>query len=298
MLLPARAADVFEGNRIAGIGFFCLATAFFSMLDTTAKFASMGMPVLQVIWLRYVAHFLLTALVFNPVTSPDAWRFGNRRLQIVRGVFLLGSTMCNFTALQYLQLDETGSIMFAAPLVVAILAIPILGEVIGPRRWTAIVFGFLGVLVVMRPGLGGLSWHALYSVAAVLFAALYAITTRQLAGRDTPARMLIVSAGVAVVLLAPAVPFFWEWPTTGMQWFQIFLMGTFGAVGHWFWNLAHRHAPAPILAPFVYVQILWMIGLGYIFFANVPTVWTLIGAAIVILSGLYLLARERRVAKT
>lgn len=272
----------------------CLAVGLFSCLDATAKYLSAYLPITQVVWARYATHFLVAAAVLNPLLVPAAWKSRRWRLQGLRGLYLFGATVFNFTAVAYLQLAEAAAIFFLLPLVVALIAVPLLGERIGPRRWAAIVFGFVGVLIVSRPGLGGLSWHVIFSFGAVACYALYVISTRELSTTDSPSSMLIISAGVGVLVPAPLIPAIWVWPDNMIHWLLILLMGVLGAAGHWFVILAYRLAPAPILAPFTYTGILWMIVIGYLLFGDIPSTWTLAGSGIVIVSGLYLLYRERQ----
>ncbi|MEZ5840462.1 MAG: DMT family transporter [Hyphomicrobiales bacterium] len=287
------AGDAAAAERLKGIGFVLIALVFFSCLDTTAKYLGRDLPPLEVVWMRYLGHFLIVLAVWNPFTKPALYRTGRIGLQVLRAVFMFGATGFNFFALKYLQLSETTAIFFAAPLIVAIIAGPLLGEWAGPRRWAAIIVGFLGVFVVLRPGLGGLHWAATLSVGATVSYALYLVSTRMLAATDSPQSMLIFSALFPAILLAPAMPFIWVMPPSLFDWLLLFGLGAFGAIGHWFLILAHRRAPAPVLAPFTYAQIVWMILFGFLIFGDVPGLTTLIGACIVIGSGLYLLARER-----
>ena len=216
-------------------------------------------------------------------------------MQVLRGLFMLGATTCNFIALQYLQLAETMSIFFATPFVVALAAGPLLGEWVGPRRLAAIAFGFLGVLVVMRPVVGGLPWQAIFSVFAMLSYAGYSITTRILAPTEKSATAQFYAAATGTIAYLPFVFAFWETPQTILHGFLLVLTGIIGFSGHQFMIAAHRYAPAAILSPFIYTELIWMIALGFIVFGDVPTQWTLLGAGIVIISGLYLIWRERRV---
>jgi drug/metabolite transporter (DMT)-like permease len=213
-------------------------------------------------------------------------------LQAGRSLLLLASTALNFIALQYLQLTETVSIMFATPLLVALLAGPLLGEWAGPRRLAAIGVGFLGVLVVTRPGFG-LHPAAFLSLTGAVCYALYSIATRVLAGSDSSATTMFYSGLAGVLLVAPVVPWVWSVPASGLVWLMMIVLGAMGAFGHWLLILAHARAPAPVLAPFIYTQIIWMIALGFLVFGDLPDGWTLAGSAIVIASGLYLLYRER-----
>ena len=183
--------------------------------------------------------------------------------------------------------------MFATPFIVALLAGPMLSERVGPRRLAAIGVGFVGVLIITRPGLGGMHPAALLCVIAAVCYALYGISTRVLAAHDSSATTMFYSGIAGVVLMTPALPAIWTTPPSPLVWGVMLLMGAFGALGHWLLILAHARAPAPLLAPFIYTQIVWMLALGYAIFGDLPDRWTLIGAAVVIASGLYLLYRER-----
>lgn len=284
-----------RARRLKGIGFFCLALVAFTVLDTSAKWLTRDLPALQVTYVRYLMAFLLAALVFNPFRAPEAWRTRRPLIQIIRGLGLFGSTFCNFMALKTLQLAETMSLIFATPFVIALLAGPILGEWIGPRRWVAVLVGFLGVLVVTQPGFATFNPGVIYSLCGVLCYAVYAILTRFLTGIDSAASMLVISAAIPAVLLAPAMPALWVMPTTTWMWSVLLFTGVLGAGGHFLVIKAYGLAPAPVIAPFMYTQILWMVASGYLVFGDVPGLATFIGASIVVASGLYLLYRERTV---
>jgi drug/metabolite transporter (DMT)-like permease len=278
---------------IAGIGLIVLAVLSFSVLDAIAKYLSSSLPTLQIVWMRFVSHVLLTAVIFQVWKSPSLLKTRRPVLQVVRAFCLLGTTVFNFLAVRYLQLAETTAIMFAAPFVITALAGPMLGEWAGIRRWAAIIVGFIGVLVVTQPGVGGMHWAAIYSVAAMSFYALYALLTRQLTATDSSAGMLLISGLVACVAMAPAGLSVWVMPQDLWTWVLLFATGAFGAGGHFLFIMAHRIAPAPVLAPFMYIQIVWMIALGFLIFADLPTLSTIVGSAIVVGSGLYILYRER-----
>ncbi|ASP34667.1 DMT family transporter [Labrenzia sp. VG12] len=278
---------------IAGIGLIVLACLSFSVLDATAKYLSASLPTLQIVWVRFVSHVFLALVLFQVWKKPALLTTKRPLLQIVRAFCLLGTTVFNFLAVRYLQLAETMAIMFAAPFVITALAGPMLGEWAGARRWAAIVVGFVGVLVVTQPGLGGMHWAAIYSVAAMTFYAIYALLTRQLTATDSSAGMLILSGIVAAVAMAPVGLSVWVMPQDIWTWALLLATGAFGAGGHFLFIIAHRIAPAPVLAPFIYIQIVWMIALGFLVFGDVPTGTTMAGAAIVVASGLYILYRER-----
>jgi drug/metabolite transporter (DMT)-like permease len=232
-------------------------------------------------------------VLLNPVSRPGVMTTRAPGLQAVRSLMLLLSTMLNFFALQFLQLAEAITIVFATPLLIALLSGPLLGEWPGPRRMIAIGVGFLGVLVVMRPGAEGLHPAAFLSMAGVVCYALYNLTTRKLAGVDSSETTMVYSGVAGVLLITPLMPWFWTTPTSPGIWAAMALMGACGAFGHWLVIGAHRRAPASVLAPFIYTQLIWMLILGWLVFGQWPDNWTLAGGSIVVASGLYLLYRER-----
>jgi drug/metabolite transporter (DMT)-like permease len=282
-------------QRLIGIALMCGAVATFSCLDTTGKYLLHHMHPLQVVWVRYTGAFLLALLFLNPVTRPGMLVTRRPWLQVGRSALLLLSTALNFFALQFLQLDEALSILFSTPFIVAVLCGPLLGEWVGWRRWIAIGVGFLGVLLVARPGFGGLHPAALLSLGSAVCYSLYSISTRVLARSDSSETTLFYSNLVGALAMLPIVPFVWSMPSS---WFIILLMvviGAFGSFGHYLLIRGHRLAPASVLAPFIYTQLVWTTTLGFLVFGDVPHRWTIVGGLIVVGSGLYLLYRERKV---
>jgi len=282
-------------NRMIAIVLMCSALACFSCLDTTAKYLVGHMDSLQVVWARYTSAFLLALLFYNPISHPGLMRTKRPWLQTGRSALLLLSTAFNFFAIRWLQLDEALSILFATPFIVAALAGPLLGEWIGWRRWLAILFGFSGVLLVTRPGAGGIHPAAILSFGSALCYALYVIATRVLSRYDTTETTLFYSNLVGAVTMLPILFFVWTPPQSWLIVLLMVVVGAFGSLGHFLLIAGHRLAPASVLAPFIYTQIIWTSGLGFIVFSDVPNQWTIAGGAIVIASGLYLLNRERKV---
>jgi drug/metabolite transporter (DMT)-like permease len=281
-------------QRLIGIAFICGAFACFSYLDATAKYLNLYMTTLQVVWARYTGAFVVALVVSNPFTRPELMRTRRPYVQVGRSTLLLASTCFNFFALRHLQLDQATAIAFSTPFFVAALSGPMLGEWVNWRRWSAITVGFVGVLVVIRPSPESFNPAALLSVGAALCYALYAITTRMLSRSDSNETTLFYSNIVGVVVLMPMLPFVWVSPQDPLIVALMALAGLFGGCGHYLFVRAHRLAPVSVLAPFTYTQLLWVIVLGYLVFGQVPSVWTLTGSAIVIVSGLYLLNRERQ----
>ena len=285
-------------QRLVGIAFMSGAVALFACLDAMAKYLGGHMDPVQVTAIRYVSAFLLALIFSNPFTRPGLLKAKRPGLQIIRGLMMLFTTLFNFFAFRYLQLDEALAIMFSTPFLVAIMAGPILGEWVGWRRWTAIVVGFFGVLVVIRPGFGGMQWAALLSVAAAIFYAGYAIATRLVMRHDSSETTLLYANVVGVVIMLPILPFVWTTPPSAFDLMLLLAVGAFGSAGHFLLIMAHDRAPASVLSPFMYTQLLWAVTFGYLVFNNVPSHWTLAGAAIVVGSGLYLLYREQKVRGT
>jgi drug/metabolite transporter (DMT)-like permease len=276
----------------------CLTVIFFACLDTTAKYLGALLDPLEVAWARYTSAFVLTLFVSNPITQPDLMKTKRPVLQVVRASLLVTSTVLNFFALRWLQLDEALSIIFTYPFIVAIVSGPILGEWLGWRRWTAIGVGFCGVVLITRPGLGEFNPGAVLTLASVICYGFYAVLTRVVSRVDSNQTSLFYNNAVGAAVMLPVIPFVWQMPPS---WFIVILLvgiGALGSIGHFFMISAHRLAPASVLSPFIYTQLVWVVILGYLVFDHVPNELTLVGATIVIGSGLYLLYRERKVGKT
>jgi len=280
-------------SRLSGIALMCGAVGCFAFLDATAKYLGRHMDVIEVVWARYTFGFLLALLWSNPLTRPGLMRTTRPALQIGRSALLLGSTMLNFFALRYLQLDQALTITFSTPLLVAALSGPVLGEWVGPRRWAAIGVGFLGVLVVTRPGFSAVPPAAALSAGGALCYAAYALSTRVLARTDSNQTTLFYSNLVGAVVMLPAVVAVWTPPESLTIVVLMLATGALASIGHFLLIAAHRLAPASVLSPFIYSQLAWTVGLGYVVFGDVPNRRTMAGAAVVIASGLYLLHRER-----
>jgi len=283
-----------EDRVFKGIVLMLLAFLVFTGIDSSAKWLVLaGLAPLQVVFVRYAGHAVLSLLLAWPREGRAMFHTENMRLEILRGLFLLGSTVCNFTAVKYLPLTLTTAIFFAGPLIVCALSIPLLGERVGPRRWAAILVGFVGVLVAIRPWGAEVHWAIAFSLGAVTMASMYMVLTRRLAGVDSAATQQVYSAGLATILIAPFALANWTWPEGAAAWAAFCLIGIFGWAGHQLLVVAHRFAPASTLAPFVYVQIVYMTASSWIIFNQPPESWHIVGAAIILCSGLYIWMRER-----
>ncbi|MDH5579891.1 MAG: DMT family transporter [Betaproteobacteria bacterium] len=281
-------------NRLTGIGIISLTYLLFALLDGSAKWLVQSVPVLLVVWLRFLTQALLAAALLLPMRGRALVRTRHLRWHVVRGLMFCAMTGGNFWALQYLQLTVTASIFFTVPILIALMSAPLLGERMDARRWAAILAGFAGVLVIVRPGSAAFHPAMLLSMGNAVLYAAFNLMTRKLAAYDSPETIQFLPAVVASVVLAPFALAVWASPPGAFEWLLLCLMGVLGGTGHYLLAVAHRYAPASMLAPFLYQQILYMAAFGYLVFGSVPDAAVWIGAAIVVASGLYLFARERR----
>jgi drug/metabolite transporter (DMT)-like permease len=271
------------------------AVTLFTALDTVAKLlvTRHAIPVTQIVWLRFVGQVCYMLAI--------AWFLGTRGLfvtrkpgwQLVRSVLMVMTTTCNFIALQTLRLDQTVTITFLAPLVVALLAGPLLGEWVGWRRGVAILVGFGGVVIALQPGSAPLNAAVLVSLTGMVAYALFMLLTRHLSAFDPPFVTLFYSMIVGTVVSTPLAVSTWVQPGDALAWVMLASLGALGGAGHLLFIHAYARAPASTVSPFLYVQLLTMVAAGYLWFGDLPDAWTLAGACVVVASGIYLVHRER-----
>jgi drug/metabolite transporter (DMT)-like permease len=281
-------------NRLVGIGLVSGAYLLFSALDGSAKWLVGSLPVIVVVWLRFVIHVVVAGAVFFPLRGIDLFRTRHLRWHALRGVMVIAMTFLNFWALQYLQLTVTASIFFSVPLIIALVSATAFGEKLETGRWVAIVAGFAGVLTIVHPGSADFHPAMLLSVVNAILYAFFMMMTRRLAAYDSPETIQYLPAIGAAIGLAPFALAAWETPSGWLEWTVAGLLGVLGGIGHYLLALAHRYAPSSVIAPFLYQQVVYMALFGYLVFGDVPGPGVWIGAPIVIASGLYLFAQERR----
>jgi drug/metabolite transporter (DMT)-like permease len=285
-----------QPSILRGLVLVILAGMCFALLDSNAKWLGQSYPLTQVLWMRYTIGAVI-AMAY--AARPLRWAMFSTRhpwLQVSRGALLLICTYTNFLALHYLPLALVLSVLFTAPLMTCALSVPLLGEKVGWRRWSAIAVGFCGVLVIVRPGFGEVHWAILSALASAFFGALYNIVTRQVARHDDTRVSLVYVSLVGAIIATPELALGWVTPV-GWDWALFVGLGASGALGHFLLIGAFKHAPASTLAPFSYVQIVWSTMMGYLVFSNVPDLMTFLGAAIIIASGVYLVLRERQLGR-
>lgn len=267
----------------------------FCGIDASAKYLVLqGVPAPFVAWVRFLVNAVIVLAVFRAWRPESGLSVRNFRAQLARAVLIFITTIFNFMALRTLQLAETMSIMFLLPMVITALAGPLLGEWAGWRRWVAIGVGLVGVLIITRPGFGVIGIGHLFSIVAMLSGACFNLMTRSLSRSETPQSLILFQSLVPSLLLAPAVPVYAVLPEQPLHWLLCFTMGFCGFLGHWLFIKANRIATATALAPFFYLQMIWMLILGWAVFDQLPDFWTLVGSGIIVSSGLYILHRERQ----
>jgi drug/metabolite transporter (DMT)-like permease len=284
-----------SATPVAAILYVLATGVIFAALDACAKHLVLaGMSAPFVSWVRFVGHVALVLVLMRAWANPNVTKAASLPRQFLRGLFLFGSTILNFAALRTLQLAETSAIFFFAPMVITALAGPLLGEWAGWRRWLAVAIGFVGVLVITRPGFGTFGIGHVYVLCAMVSYCLYVITTRRYAASETAESLILYSALAPVIFMLPVVPFTASMPPTVLDGVILAVTGVLGGLGHWCVVLAYRQAGATALAPYPYLQMVWMILLGYLVFNQFPDGWTLAGAGIIVASGLYIVHREHR----
>lgn len=281
-------------NRLIGIGLVSLTYLIFSLLDGGAKWLVQSMPVIMVVWLRFLTQVVSAGVVLLPLRGMSLVRTRHLRWHLARAAMFVAMTAMNFYALQFLQLTVTSSIFFSTPIIIALISAPLLGEKLDRRKLAAILAGFCGVLVIVHPWSADFHPAMILSVMNALLYAGFMLTTRHLAAYDSPETIQFLPAIGATLVLTPFAMVAWEAPGSWLQWLVACLLGVFGGMGHYLLALAHRYAPSSVIAPFVYQQVVYMAVFGYLVFGDVPGAAVWIGAAIVIVSGLYLFSRERR----
>ena len=276
---------------LSGIANIVLAVALFSAMDALVKHAAASYPVLQIVFFRSLFAFLPLSILLARSGGLGALRTARPLGHVLRSITGLASMVLFFLAFALLPLAEAIALAFAGPLFLTVLSIPILGEQVGLRRWAAVIAGFLGVLVIVRPGAGVFGAEALIPVAGALAYAFAMVYVRKLSRTETNAAIVFYFTLSCTVASALGLPFVWVTPTAA-DLPALIGIGLLGGAAQLFMTQAFRLAPAAVVAPFEYLAILFGIGFGYAFWAEVPDRWTLTGAAVVVASGLYILRRE------
>ncbi len=264
----------------------------FVTMDAVAKVLGATYPVNIVVWGRFFFHMLLLLVVFR-LSILTFLRSKKPTLQLLRSSLMVITTALFFTGLAKSSLATATTMMFLSPIYVTILSIPLLGESVGVRRWLGVLAGFIGALIIIRPGSENVSTANLYLLAAPLSNALYQIMTRKAREHDNEKVSLVYTALIGAVVTTAIAPFNWQTPDS-MGWALLALAGLLGCVSHFCLIRAFRTAPASAVVPFSYTSLIWATLYGYILFNHLPDRFTLLGASIIISSGIYIFYRERQ----
>jgi drug/metabolite transporter (DMT)-like permease len=290
--MPVWSGKYVQNNPLKGILLMNLAMFLLAGMDGITKTLATDYAVPQILSVRFLIFCLFALAIARPKSLRTAFRSRHPILQIARSLIIVVEVGVFIVAFRYLPLADAHAISGIAPLLVTALAVPFLGEKVGIRRWTAIFVGFLGLLIIVRPGIGVFNPAALIPLAGAGLWAVYQILVRKVSD-DSAATSLLYMAVTGAVVMTALAPFFWRPPdTTG--WLLLFSLGVVGSLGHYILIKAFQAAPASTLQPFHYVVLIWATIVGYLVFGDLPDAWTILGAAVIAGSGLYAFYRERR----
>ncbi len=292
-----------ETNPLRGI--FCMmgAMLLISVQEALAKYLGEFLPVAQVVWARYLGHLVLMAAFLWPKHGVKLLKSEQLFTQVGRSLILLIDTVLFFFGLTMLGLAEATAIFFTVPWLVLLISIPLLGERGSVASIIAIAVGFIGTLIIVRPEMNDLNSAetgigALCIFGSACCAAIYNVTTRKLSGNDPLSVTLFYTAMVGAITTSLFVPFVWQIPPSFLAWAALLCIGLFGGMAHSLIIISHQYAPATTVAPFMYSQIFWALGLGWLLFSDLPDLPAYLGGVIVIGSGLYLFCRDYSRART
>ncbi len=288
-----------DGERavLTGILLIVLSMSIVPLMDGLAKVLSARYPVVEIVWARYFFHLLYLLPIVVVRFGASALIPRHPLLQIFRGGLLLISTFLFFAAIAQMPIADALALVFISPLIVTALSPVLLGEQVGSRRWAAVWTGFIGALIIIRPGFISIDTGTVLALAAGIIYAFYMIATRKLSGTSPPLVTLTYTALLGAVVTSAIVPFQWIMPGA----FDFLLMAAMGlcaAAGHFLLIKAFEYAPASVLAPFGYSEIVMATIIGFVIFGDFPDTWTWFGIAVIISSGIYVSIRERRFNKS
>ena len=261
------------------------------IMDGFAKYLSSTLPVLQITWSRYFFTVVIALPIMLIFFRKNLTWTEQPKLQLIRGLLLFCANVLFFYSISIISLSKALTLAFIAPLIVTILSPVLLGEKVGLRRWAAVIIGFIGSLIVIRPGFVEINLASIAALGTGVLYGFYLIVTRKLHNSDHPLLTLLLTGIVGAILGTMIVPTVWVQPTI-TEWYMMFAIGFFASIGHLFLILSLKYADASKLAPFSYFEIVTNIIIGYFFFNQFPDYWHFLGLCIIISSGIYILRRE------
>ncbi len=292
---PSASAPAFATQRIlAGILFMCGAGLLFPIMSGFAKFLGADYNTLQISWARAFGHIVYMLVVFVPKFGLGMLRTRRPGTQLVRSLMLFTSNAASFIAIVYIPLGKAAAITMMAPLLVIPLAWLVLGERAARMHIVALMVGFIGVLILIQPGSAVFQWAALLSLLSAACYAIYQVLTRLISNIDTPETSAFYSSIVGGLGMLLVLPFVWKTPHSARDIFYFCSLGVLGGTGHYFVARALTYAPANIVAPFQYMQLIGSVAIGYLFFGDFPDLFGWTGAAIIVGAGLYIGWSQRK----
>jgi len=276
-----------------GILLVMTAVAVLSVLDTLSKYLTRFYPINLVVWARFTFHLLFVIVALGPRYGLALVRTARPGAQILRGLLLAIASVLFVSALKYMPLAETSAISFLAPLLVTMMSVFFLKEKVELARWIAVLCGFIGVLAIIRPGSSVFTWAVFLPMGCAVAYAAYQILTRRLAGLESPYTSIFYAGLVGTLLLSAMLPYSWVQPQSNLHIALLVINGMLGGLGHLILIKAFEHAPASRLAPFSYLQLIWVTVIGYLAFGDFPDTWSLVGIAILMASGIYTASHQR-----
>jgi len=270
-----------------------LAVAIFSVIDALSKYLTRFYPVTIIVWARYTFHLLFVVIALGPRLGLALVRTSRPGAQFLRGLLLASSSLLFVSALKYMPLAESTAIAFLAPLFITLLAVLFLKEKVELARWVAVLCGFIGVLTIIRPGSNVFTWAVLLPVGNALCFASYQVLTRRLSGLENNYTSIFYAGLIGTLLLSATLPYVWVPPQSGLHIAIFMALGVLGGLGHLILIKAYDHAPASRLAPFSYSQLIWVTITGFLVFGDFPDIWSLLGIAILVVSGIYTATHQR-----
>ena len=267
------------------------AWAMLPIMDGFAKYLSSTLPVLQITWSRYFFTVVIVLPIMLIAFRKNLKWTEEPKLQLIRGLLLFCANILFFYSISIISLAKALTLAFIAPLIVTALSPILLGEKVGFRRWAAVIVGFIGSLIVIRPGFVEINLASIAALGTGVMYGFYLIVTRKLHNSDNPLLTLLLTGVVGAILGSMIMPIVWVQPTIN-EWYMMFAIGFFASIGHLFLILSLRYADASKLAPFGYFEIVPNIFIGYFFFNHLPNQWNFIGLLIIISSGIYIFRRE------
>lgn len=288
-----RSTTVDQADLPRAIATICAGVALLVSSDAIAKLLTERYDPAQIIFLRNAIAVPVVALALIALRGPQALHTNHLRLHALRGLIMVTGGYLFFTGLSFLPLAEATALVFSAPIFITALSVPLLGETVGWRRWGAVILGFAGVLIIVQPGSAAFQPASLLVVGTAVCYALFMITARWIGRGESVWTMMLFVLLFPMIYAAPFALALWQAPQPGDIWLFV-ATALVGSLGITLIAQAFRLAPAAVVAPFDYTALLWAVGLGWLIWGDVPMLWTMVGALVIIVSGLLILLRETR----